>query len=178
MNYSIRSIALRFGGAAAAVILSCGTPAFAADSTATGEEAKIVIDVPVVLKRANVVFNMDHMALAGDMPFGLRYMGLLHKKMLSDKADGKIIGVFHGPAAFMTLNDSAYNAARHVSTGNPYKTTIANLVASGVQIEECAESMRGNGWTNKDLLSVVKVNTGAVGRITELVQQGYVQIQP
>jgi intracellular sulfur oxidation DsrE/DsrF family protein len=55
---------------------------------------------------------------------------------------------------------------------------INALVASGVRIEECAESMRGNGWTNKDLLPVVKVNTGAVGRIIELVQQGYVQIQP
>lgn len=177
MKHAIHTIGLRVGAVAAAAILGCGTPAFAADSAKT-EEAKIVIDVPVVLKQANVVFNMDHVALAGDMPFGMRYMGLLHKKMLADKAEGKIIGVFHGPAAFMTLNDSSYNAARHVSTGNPYKATITALVASGIQIEECAESMRGNGWTNKDLLSVVKVNTGAVGRITELVQQGYVQIQP
>ena len=151
--------------------------AMAADAKAGGE-GKITIDVPVTLKEANVVFNMDHIALAGDMPFGMKYMGLLNKKMKMDKIPGKIIGIFHGPAAYMTLNDQAYNANRNVTTGNPYKSLIEGLVASGVQIEECAVSMKGNGWTNKDLLPAVKVNTGAVGRIVQLTQEGYVQIQP
>jgi intracellular sulfur oxidation DsrE/DsrF family protein len=152
--------------------------ALAADAPPAPEAGKITIDVPVTLKAANVVFNMDHVAMGGDMPFGMKYMDLLDKKMKADKATGKIIGVFHGPAAFMTLNDQSYNANRHVTTGNPYKGLINALVAEGVQIEECAVSMKGNGWTNKDLLPVVKVNTGAVGRLVELTQQGYVQIQP
>lgn len=152
--------------------------AIAADAAAAPDAGKITIDIPVTLKEAKVVFNMDHLALGGDMPFGMKYMDLLSKKMKADKATGKIIGVFHGPAAFMTLNDQSYNANRHVTTGNPYKGLINELVAEGVQIEECAVSMAGNGWTNKDLLPVVKVNTGAVGRLVELTQQGYVQIQP
>lgn len=152
--------------------------AFAAEALPTPEPAKITVDVPVTLKTANVVFNMDHIALGGDMPFGMKYMDLLSKKMKADQATGKIIGVFHGPGAFMTLNDVSYNSNRHVTTGNPYKGLINELVAEGVQIEECAESMKGNGWTNKDLLPAVKVNTGAVGRIVELTQQGFVQIQP
>ena len=152
--------------------------ALAAEAKPATDEAKIHIDVPVTLKEANVVFNMDHIALAGDMPIGMKYMDLLHKKMKMDKTPGKIIGIFHGPAAFMTLNDKAYNENRKVTTGNPYKALIEELVASGVQIEECAVSMKGNGWTNKDLLPVVKVNTGAIGRIIQLTQEGYVQIQP
>jgi len=69
-------------------------------------------------------------------------------------------------------------AHRKVSTGNPYKKLIADLIDEGVQIEECAVSMRGQGWTNENLLPNVKVNSGAVGRLIQLVQQGYVQIQP
>lgn len=159
-------------------ILFVSMNSMAADPKTSEDSDKITIDIPVILKDVNVLFNMDHIALAGDLPIGMKYMDLLNKKMKADKASGKIIGVFHGPAAFMTLNDSSYNANRHVTTGNPYKSLINELVASGVQIEECAVSMKGNGWTNKDLLPVVKVNTGAIGRIIELTQQGYIQIQP
>src|SRR5450631_3065428 len=123
--------------------------AIAADARPPRDEENITIDVPVTLKDVNVVFNMDHIAMGGDMPFGLKYMDLLNKKMKMDKASGKIIGVFHGPAAFMTLNDQSYHANPHVPPRNPYKALINELVASGVQIEECAVSMKGNGWTNK-----------------------------
>lgn len=170
LNYLARGIMIT------SVFLSAH--AVAADAIPAAAEAKITIDVPVTLKEANVVFNMDHIALAGDMPIGMKYMDLLNKKMKADKTPGKIIGIFHGPAAFMTLNDQAYNADRKVTTGNPYKALIEGLVAAGVQIEECAVSMKGNGWTNKDLLPAVKVNTGAIGRIIQLTQEGYVQIQP
>ena len=35
---------------------------------------------------------------------------------------GNIIGIFHGDAAYLTLNDNAYNAYRHVLTGDPNKS--------------------------------------------------------
>jgi hypothetical protein len=38
--------------------------------------------------------------------------------------------------------------------------------------------MLANHWRNADLLLGVKVDTGAIIRIVQLVQQGYVQIQP
>ena len=152
--------------------------AVAAEAVPAAAISKINVDIPVTLKEAKVVFNMDHVALAGDMPIGMKYMELLHKKMQAEKTSGQIIGVFHGPAAYMTLNDQAYNEYRKVSTGNPYKGLVEGLIASGVQIEECAVSMKGNNWNNKNLLPGVKVNAGAIGRIIELTQEGYVQIQP
>lgn len=162
------------------VVLSTGAmanvPAMAQD--AVSKEHAIHIDVQVKFKQANVVFNMDHLAYAGDMPVGMKYMHLLSEHMKKTGATGKIIGVFHGAAAYMTLNDKAYDAARHVTTGNPYKELIANLQKEGVQIEECSVSMKGNHWGNEDLLPGVLVNTGAVGRLIQLVQEGYVQIQP
>ena len=138
----------------------------------------IHVDIPVVLKNANVVFNMDHLAFAGDMPVGINYIHLLANRFKELGTKGQIIGVFHGDAAYMTLNDKAYNAYRNVSTGNPYKGYIAELIKQGVQIEECAVSMTKHKWINKNLLPDVKVNAGAVGRLIQLTLEGYVQIQP
>lgn len=78
----------------------------------------------------------------------------------------------------MLLNDEAYNTLRKTKTGNPYKGVVENLIKQGAQVEECAVTMRGNKWSNDNLLAGVKVNTGADGRIIQLVQEGYVMIQP
>lgn len=141
-------------------------------------EQAIQINVPVKLEKANVVFNLDHLAFSGDMPVGIKYMHLLANRFKDQKTTGQIVGIFHGDAAYMTLNDKAYNAYRAVSTGNPYKELISELLTQGVQVEECAVSMKAHKWTNEDLLPGVKVNTGAVIRLIQLTQEGYVQIQP
>jgi len=141
-------------------------------------EHPIRIDIPVVLEKADVVFNMDHMAFAGDMSVGINYMHLLSTRFKEMNTAGHIIGVFHGDAAHLTLNDNAYNIYRKVSTGNPHKDLIAELLKLGVQIEECGVSMKNHQWGNEDLLPGVKVNSGAIGRLVQLSQQGYVQIQP
>jgi intracellular sulfur oxidation DsrE/DsrF family protein len=145
---------------------------------ASETDQSIRVDIPVVLKKVNVVFNMDHLAFDGDMPVGIKYMHLLANRFKELGTEGRIIGIFHADAAYMNLNDKAYNAYRKVSFGNPYKDLIAMLMKQGVQIEECAVSMKAHGWGNEDLLPGVKVNTGAVGRIIQLVQEGYIQIQP
>jgi DsrE/DsrF-like family. len=149
----------------AALLLVCfGQYRFllAADNKDIKEDRMIYVDIPVVLEKSNVVFNMDHLAFAGDLPVGINYMHLLANRFKEVDTKGQIIGVFHGDAAYMTLNDKAYNAYRKVSTGNPYKGLIAELLKQGVQIEECAVSMKNHKWGNEDLLPGVKVNTGAV----------------
>ncbi len=146
--------------------------------TIVKSESSIHIDIPVVLKKANVVFNMGHLSFSGDVPVGIKYMHLLAERYKQMGTQGKIIGIFHGDAAYMTLNDKAYNAFRHVTTGNPYKGLIVELIKQKIQIEECAVSMKANNWSNENLLPDVKVNGGAVARVIQLVQDGYVQIQP
>lgn len=150
----------------------------ASDAKDSKAEHAIHVEISVVLDKANVVFNMDHLAFAGDLPIGINYMHLLANRFKEQGTKGQIIGIFHSDAAYMTLNDKAYNAYRKVSTGNPYKGLIAELIKQGVQVEECAVSMKNHQWGNEDLLPGVKVNTGAVGRLIQLVQEGYVQIQP
>jgi uncharacterized protein len=140
--------------------------------------ATLQIDVPVVLKEARVVFNMDHLAFEGDNPTGLNYMTIMHEDFVQAKTHQSMVAIFHGEAGYMLLDDVRYNAVRHTPRGNPYKAMIAALQEKGVRFELCAVTARGNGWTNADLLPGVKVVTAANLRIIQLVQDGYLQIQP
>ena len=170
-----------FVAAVPCVLLACvGWPSAltAADVSAPQAAHAIQINVPVKLEKAKVVFNMDHLAFSGDLPVGIKYMRLLANRFVEQKIEGQIIGVFHGDAAYLTLNDGAYNTYRSVGTGNPYKALITELLKQGVQIEECAVSMKAHSWGNEDLLPGIKVNTGAVIRLIQLTQEGYTQIQP
>ena len=169
---AIAVLALLVSGSAAA-----GGPQ-ATDSSRSAKSDQIRVDIPVVLEKADVVFNMDHLAFVGDMPVGMNYMRLLSARFREMKTKGQIIAIFHGDAAYMTLNDKAYNAYRKVNTGNPYKGLIGGLLASQVQIEECAVSMKNHQWGNEDLLPGIMVNSGAVSRLIQLVQKGFVQIEP
>src|ERR1700759_3608371 len=94
------------------------TPVLAAEQTTRGE---LRIDIPVPLKPSKVVFNMDHLAFAGDQSLGLNYMRLMLQNYKASDTPVTIIAVFHGAAGYMLLNDQAYNAARRSDKGNPSK---------------------------------------------------------
>ena len=158
---------LCFGFAQTAPVRAADTPA-----------DQLRIDVPVELKASKVVFDMDHPTFAGDQSIGLMYMGLMMRNYGAAKVPIQIIAVYHSMAGYMLLNDEAYNKARKTTRGNPYKTEIAALQAQGVQFEECGQTARSNGWVNANLLPGVKVDTGGNLRLVQLVQDGYVQLQP
>ena len=139
---------------------------------------EIRIDIPVVLKEAKVVFNLDHRAFEGDEPTGLQVLKVMIPYFKRVGTKFSIVAVFHGAAGYMALNDAAYDRVRNWQGGNPYKEQIASLMREGVQIEECAETMALHRWSNADLLPNVKVVTGANYRILQLVQDGYIQLQP
>jgi intracellular sulfur oxidation DsrE/DsrF family protein len=138
----------------------------------------ITVDVPVALESASVVFNMDRPAFAGDQPVGLQYMDIMTERFGEDGTEARIVAIFHGAFGYMLLGDKAYDRVRDWKGGNPYRDEIEALMAKGVEIEECAQTMRDHGWKNADLLPGVKVNTGANFRIVQLVQEGFVQLQP
>jgi intracellular sulfur oxidation DsrE/DsrF family protein len=148
---------------------------------AQGDQA-LHIDIPVKLEKANVVFDIGHLVLNGDMPFFLGDMDLLATDLSNWNVKGEIIAVFHGDAAYLVLNDASYDANRRVQTGhpiqtgNPYGKLIDGLMKQGVQIELCGATAAANHWTNKDLIPGVKVNTNAMVRVTELEQKGFTLI--
>ena len=98
------------------------------------------IDVPVATKASKVVFNMDHVAFAGDQSIGLRQMQSMVLAYKEANTPLEIIAVFHGAAGYMMLNDEAYHRARISGSGNPYKQQIVALQKQGVQFEECVHT--------------------------------------
>jgi intracellular sulfur oxidation DsrE/DsrF family protein len=134
------------------------------------------IDIPVKMTNVKMVFSIPSLSFEGDLPASIFHMQLITNDIVDWKAESDIIAVFHTNAGHATLHDKAYNADRSIATGNPYKDLIANLMQSGVQVELCGATARVHGWGNMDLLSGIKVNTDAMARTTELVQQGFVKI--
>ena len=155
---------------------------YSTDRAEAQSERALHIDIPVKLDKANVVFDIGHLVLNGDVPFFTGDMDLLVSDLADWKVKGEVIAVFHGDAAYLVLNDDAYNANRHVqtghpvNTGNPYAKLLAGLMEQGVQIELCGATAAANHWGNADLLPGVKVNTNAMVRVTELEQKGFTLI--
>jgi intracellular sulfur oxidation DsrE/DsrF family protein len=139
-------------------------------------EQALHMDVTVKLDKANVVFDIGHAVYVGDMPFVFGDINLLASDLSNWNVKGQIVAVLHGDAAYFILNDDAYNANRHVKTGNPYGKLIAGWMKQGVQIELCGATAQANHWGNADLIPGVKVDTNAMVRVTQLEQQGYTLI--
>lgn len=158
-------------------ILAIGVPSVLPASEPTTADT-LRIDLPVTLKEAHMVLNLDHLAFEGDNPTGFNYMTAVLKDFALAKTNHKIVGIFHGAAGYMALDDARYNAVRQTPRGNPYKALIKGLQDQGVQFELCGVTARNNGWTNADLLPGVKVVTSANLRLIELIQQDFIQIQP
>jgi intracellular sulfur oxidation DsrE/DsrF family protein len=154
----------------------CAAPVYAQAGASTIVVAPLHIDIPTKLDRANIVVDYGHAVYLGDALFGLGDINLLAGDVRQWNAKGQVVVVFHGDAAYLTLNDEAYNANRHVATGNPFKKAIGELMHQGVAIELCGATAKGNHWGNANLLPGVKVNVNAMVRVTQLEQQGYTLI--
>jgi intracellular sulfur oxidation DsrE/DsrF family protein len=144
----------------------------------SGTAPALRVEVPVVLKEAKVVFNMDHLDFEGTTPTALAWMKRNVASFMRDKTSWQVIAVSHGPGGFLMLNDASYDRVRKSTGGNPYKPFIAELQRTGIRFEECGETMHLNGWTNADLLPGVQVTTSAILRFIQLGQEGFVQIHP
>lgn len=122
------------------------------------------------------MFSIGALEFEGDLPASIFHLQLIENDVADWNAKSEIIAVFHTNAGHVTLHDSAYNAERKIATGNPYKELIANLMKRGAQIELCGATAKVHNWRNADLLPGIKVNTDAMARTTQLVQEGFVKI--
>jgi intracellular sulfur oxidation DsrE/DsrF family protein len=134
------------------------------------------IDIPVKMTNVKMVFSIAALTFEGDLPASIFHMQLIANDVADWKAESEIIAVFHTNAGHATLHDKSYNVDRNIATGNPYKDLIADLMKRGVQVELCGATARVHGWGNMDLLPGIKVNTDAMARTTQLVQEGFVKI--
>jgi intracellular sulfur oxidation DsrE/DsrF family protein len=141
-----------------------------------GSEKLLRIDIPVKLAHVKTVFSIGALAFEGDLPASIFHLQLIENDIADWNAKSEVMAVFHTNAGHVTLNDHAYNAERNIATGNPYKELVTDLMKRGVHIELCGATAKIHNWGNADLLPDVKVNTDAMARTTQLVQEGYVKI--
>jgi intracellular sulfur oxidation DsrE/DsrF family protein len=139
-------------------------------------EKPLHIDIPVKLADVKVVFSVGALAFEGDLPASMFHLQLIENDIADWNAKSQVVAVFHTNAGHVTLHDIAYNADRNIATGNPYKELVADLMKRGVQIELCGATAKAHKWGNSDLLPGIKVNTDAMARTTQLVQEGFVKI--
>ena len=134
------------------------------------------IDIPVKLNEVKIVFSIASLSFEGDLPAAVFHMGLVVDDVADWKATSQVVAVFHTNAGHVTLHDAAYNTDRNISTGNPYKKLVTELMEKGVQVELCGATARAHGWGNADTIPGMKINTDAMARTTQLVQEGFVKI--
>jgi len=139
-------------------------------------EKPLHIDIPVKLAEVKVAFSIGALAFEGDLPASIFHLQLIENDIADWNAKSQVVAVFHTNAGHVTLHDIAYNAERNIATGNPYKGLVADLMKRGVQIELCGATAKAHKWGNSDLLPGIKVNTDAMARTTQLVQEGFVKI--
>ncbi len=139
-------------------------------------EKPLHIDIPVQLAQVKVAFSIAALAFEGDLPASIFHLQLITTDVANWNAKAQVIAVFHTNAGHVTLNDDAYNAERMIATGNPYKELVADLMKRGVQVELCGATATVHKWGNADLLPGVKVNTDAMARMSQLAQEGFVEI--
>jgi intracellular sulfur oxidation DsrE/DsrF family protein len=142
----------------------------------SGTKNFLHIDIPVNLYDVKLDFSIGNLVFEGDLPASIFHIQLITGDIKEWKAKDKIVAVFHTNAGHVTLHDEAYNIERNITTGNPYRDLIADLAKLGVEIELCGATATVHGWGNADLLPGVKVNTDAMARTTQLVQEGFIKI--
>jgi intracellular sulfur oxidation DsrE/DsrF family protein len=143
----------------------------------TAEKEKVIhIDIPVKLAEVKNVFSIASLSFEGDLPAAIFHLGLIMNDSADWKAKTQVIAIFHTNAGHVTLHDQAYNADREVATGNPYKQLVLDLMKRGVQVELCGATAKVHNYGNADLLPGIKINTDAMARTTQLVQEGFIKV--
>lgn len=134
------------------------------------------IDLPVVLSDVKAVFSIGALSFEGDLPAAIFHLGLVTNDVSEWSATSNFVAVFHTNAGHVTLNDESYNSDRNIETGNPYKVLLSALMKQGVRVELCGATAKAHKWGNEDLLPDINVNTDAMARTIQLVQEGFIKI--
>ena len=142
----------------------------------TIQEKTIHIDIPVKLTEVKIVFSIASLSFEGDLPTCLFHLQLITNDISNWNAKSQVVAVFHTNAGHVTLHDQAFNPDRNIATGNPHKKLVTDLMQRGVQVELCGATAKVHGWGNADLIPGIKINTDAMARVTQLVQEGFVKI--
>lgn len=90
----------------------------------------------------------------------------------------EVVVVAHFAGGRFLLNDDAYNRTYAVTTGNPTRVDIEALVAKGIPIYMCQNTMRSNQWVSADLIPGVLQVPGGVAALVDYSLQHWALLTP
>jgi intracellular sulfur oxidation DsrE/DsrF family protein len=139
----------------------------------------IAVDTPAGAPNKAQSYTMIYDLVAGEkkdgVNFGLwkmaRMINLLHQGKVSQKKI-KMVGVIHGKATDIMLNDTAYRV-KHQKP-NPNKDLIERLANYGVQFYFCKQGATKRGYTNAMALPQIHPAVSAMTVIANYQLKGYV----
>jgi intracellular sulfur oxidation DsrE/DsrF family protein len=138
-------------------------------------ERELHIDIPVKLSDVKVVFSIASLSFEGDLPASIFHLQLIVNDIADWNAKPQVVAVFHTNAGHVTLHDAAYSKDRNIATGNPYRDLVADLMKRGVHVELCGATAKAHHWGMPTSLPE-SINTDAMARTTQLVQEGFVKV--
>ncbi|MBI3561116.1 MAG: DsrE family protein [Gammaproteobacteria bacterium] len=100
----------------------------------------------------------------------------MYGMVLGKDYDIKVVG--HGKGGKWLLTDAAYNAATGTTLGNPSGAMVRDLVAHGISVYLCQNTMRANGWKTTDVIEGVHEVPAGVAAVVDFAKQGYVLLTP
>ncbi len=128
-----------------------------------------------------VVYDVKDNVLDAGIGKGLYYVrGLLesYEALGVDLKQLHINVVLHGAAAYMLLNDEAYQShTLDPFSVNPNSKVVNELLNHGVSVEICFQTMRSHGWAAEDVFPGVLIVHDAYTRMIDLQQRGYAYIR-
>ncbi|HEY2435949.1 MAG TPA: hypothetical protein VGH93_02130 [Solirubrobacteraceae bacterium] len=77
------------------------------------------IDIPVELDDVKAAFSIEALTFQGDLPTSILHLQVVTSDIADWGARSEVVAVFHTDAGHVRLHDQAYNAERHIKTGNP-----------------------------------------------------------
>jgi intracellular sulfur oxidation DsrE/DsrF family protein len=155
------------------------TPFANSASAQEGQAARDIVPIEV-RKNIRVVYqvNTDEWKNGVGKPLAyLKKLSGVYDNAEIPQDERHISAVFHGKAGYWMLTDEAYNAYTKTTAGNPNKDIIRELVAMGISIELCSQTMKSHDWSADEVLPEVKLVIGAYPRIIDLQMQGYAYLK-
>lgn len=86
--------------------------------------------------------------------------------------------IAYGQGGRWLLNDEAYNQSFGVTTGNPTRQIVEDLLARNLDLYMCQNTMKGNGWQVSDLLPGVKMVPSGAAAVVDFQLRGYRYLNP
>ena len=157
------------------------------------KNTSVCVDIPVEVKKAKIVFNMDTDSVDGKgNSNGLKHILMMGKVMQDEIKRGvikpkdiSIIGIMHGSGLKWATKAGSEPQRKFINAIFKLKRAGVNI-----QLEACAAAMNGAGLTKKDLYTYdaegnpdpkaggrIYVNQGAFGRELYLQNHGYAYVE-